>query len=187
MSDDLNKVMKQAESNMDKAVNHYVNELGKIRAGKASPQMLDGVYVDYYGNSTALSQIGNISTPDARTLSIQPWEKNMLGAIEKAIINSNLGFNPQNDGNVIRINIPPLTEERRKQLVKMSKEESEQGKVSIRSIRKETNENIKKLVKDGLPEDEGKRAETKVQELTDKFIAKIDDILKTKEKEILTV
>ncbi len=184
---DLNKFLDAAKTQMEKALSHLDIELAKIRAGKASPQMLDGVFVDYYGASTPLSQIGTINTPDARTLVIQPWEKSMLTAIEKGITYANLGFNPQNDGNVIRITIPPLTEERRKQLVKMAKAEAEEGKITIRNIRKEVNENIKKAVKAGVPEDEGKVAETKVQDLTDKHIAKVDEVLKVKEKEILTV
>lgn len=174
-------------ASMDKAVDHLVTDLGKVRAGKASPQMLDTVFVDYYGTNTPLAQVAAINTPDAKTLTIQPWEKNMLTPIEKAIAYANLGFNPQNDGVVIRISLPPLTEERRKQLVKMAKEATEHGKVTIRNIRKDTNESLKKLVKNGLPEDEGKKGETKVQELTDKYIAKMDDVLKNKEKEILTV
>ncbi|RYD75661.1 MAG: ribosome recycling factor [Sphingobacteriales bacterium] len=184
---DLNKLIDAGRAQMEKALSHLDIELGKIRAGKASAQMLDGVFVDYYGASTPLSQIGTINTPDARTLVIQPWEKSMLTAIEKGITYANLGFNPQNDGTVIRITVPPLTEERRKQLVKMAKAEAEEGKITIRNIRKEINENIKKAVKGGVPEDDGKAAETKVQDLTDKHIAKVDEILKTKEKEILTV
>lgn len=187
MSEELNKVLKDTDATMAKAIEHLDSELGKIRAGKANPAMLDGVFVDYYGASTPLSQIGNISTPDPRTIVIQPWEKPLLGAIEKAITNANLGLNPQNDGNIIRLNIPPLTEERRKQLVKMSKAEAESGKITVRNIRKDMNEAIKKLVKDGLPEDDGKTGEAKVQEYTDKYIKKIDDILTEKEKEILTV
>ncbi len=187
MIEQLNNVIKDTEATMAKAVDHLSSELAKIRAGKANPSMLDSVFVDYYGTSTALAQIGNISTPDPRSLVIQPWEKPLLGAIEKAIVNANLGFTPQNDGNIIRINIPPLTEERRNQLVKMSKQEAEQGKVAIRNIRKDMMESIKKLVKDGLAEDEGKNGETKVQEQTDKYIRKIDEILVAKEKEIMTV
>jgi ribosome recycling factor len=187
MSDELNKELDKAHGTMEKAIEHLSTDLSKVRAGKAAPQMLDTVFVDYYGTNTPLAQIGTINTPDAKTLVIQPWEKNMLTAIEKAIAYANLGFNPQNDGTVIRISLPPLTEERRKQLVKMAKETAEQGKVTIRNIRKEVNENIKKLVKNGLPEDDGKRGEAKVQELTDKYIAKVDEVLKLKEKEILTV
>ena len=187
MIEQLNQVTKETDSAMAKALDHLENELAKIRAGKANPSMLDSVYVDYYGTSTALSQIGNISTPDPRSLVIQPWEKPLLGAIEKAIVNANLGFSPQNDGNIIRINIPALTEERRNQLVKMSKSEAEQGKVAIRNIRKDMMEAVKKLVKDGLAEDEGKGGEIKVQEHTDKYIRKIDEVLAAKEKEIMTV
>lgn len=184
---DINSVLNSTRSQMEKAIEHLEKELGKIRAGKAAPQMLDSVFVDYYGNSTPLNQVGSISTPDAKTIVVQPWEKSMLTAIEKGITYANLGFNPQNDGTVIRITLPPLTEERRKQLVKMAKDELEHGKITIRNIRKDANESIKKLVKDGLPEDEGKGGEGKVQELTDKYIAKMDEILKAKEKEILTV
>ena len=187
MTDQLNQVTKETDSAMARALDHLSNELAKIRAGKANPSMLDGVYVDYYGTATALSQIGNVSTPDARSIVIQPWEKPLLGAIEKAIVNANLGFTPQNDGNIIRINIPPLTEERRNQLVKMSKAEAEHGKVAIRNIRKDMMEAVKKLVKDGLAEDEGKGGEIKVQEHTDKYIRKIDEVLAAKEKEIMTV
>ncbi|MGZ5282089.1 MAG: ribosome recycling factor [Bacteroidia bacterium] len=184
---DLNKLLVAGRTQMEKALSHLDSELSKIRAGKAAAQMLDGVFVDYYGASTPLSQIGTVNTPDARTLVIQPWEKSMLSAIEKGITYANLGFNPQNDGSVIRITVPPLTEERRKQLVKMAKAEAEEGKITIRNIRKEINENIKKAVKGGIPEDDGKAAETKVQDMTDKHIAKVDEILKVKEKEILTV
>jgi ribosome recycling factor len=187
MSQDVSKILKDAEVSMDKAIEHLKGELAKVRAGKANPQMLEGVYVDYYGTPTPLAQVGAINTPDPRTLVIQPWEKNMLQPIEKAIINSNLGLNPQNDGNVIRLSIPVLTEERRKQLVKMSKQEAEHSRVAIRSIRKETNEAIRKEIKNGLPEDEGKRAEDKVQQLTDKHIAKVEETLQQKEKEIMTV
>jgi ribosome recycling factor len=172
---------------MDKAISHLESELAKIRAGKASAQMLDGIYVDYYGNNTPLNQIANINTPDARTLAIQPWEKQMLGVIEKAIFGSNIGLTPMNDGQMIRINIPPLTEERRISLVKQSKVEAENCKVSIRTIRRDANEAIKKLQKDGLAEDIAKDAETRVQQLTDAYILKADKHLEIKEKEIMTV
>ena len=187
MSDDVSKMLDGAKSLMDKSIEHLDTELSKVRAGKAAPQMLDTVQVDYYGTNTPLAQVASVNTPDARTLVIQPWEKNMLTPIEKAITYANLGFNPTNDGTVIRITIPPLTEERRKALVKNAKDIAEHGKVTIRNIRKDVNENVKKLVKNGLPEDEGKKAETKVQEMTDKFITKVDEILKAKEKDILTV
>ncbi len=187
MSAETDQLLKDTTAHMEKAIDHLNNELSKIRAGKASPQMLDNIYVDYYGTNTPLSQVANVSTPDAKTLSIQPWEKNMLTPIEKAITYANLGFNPTNDGNIIRINLPPLTEERRKQLVKMTKEEAEHSKVSIRTLRKEANEEIKRLVKNGLPEDDGKASEAKIQELTDRYIAKVDELIRVKEKEILTV
>ena len=176
-----------ATAGMDKAISHLEAELAKIRAGKASAQMLDGIYVDYYGNNTPLNQVANINTPDARTLAIQPWEKQMLGPIEKAIFGSNIGLTPMNDGQMIRINIPPLTEERRVNLVKQSKSEPEHAKVSIRNIRREANEAIKKLQKDGLAEDLAKDAEAKIQQLTDAYIVKADKHLEIKEKEIMTV
>jgi ribosome recycling factor len=172
---------------MEKAISHLESELAKIRAGKASAQMLDGIYIDYYGNNTPLNQVANINTPDARTIAIQPWEKQMLGVIEKAIFGSNIGLTPMNDGQMIRINIPPLTEERRLSLVKQAKSEAENCKVSVRNIRRDANEAVKKLQKDGLPEDSAKDAETKIQQLTDTYIAKADKHLEIKEKEIMTV
>ena len=187
MSESLETIMQDATAAMKKAISHLETELTKIRAGKATPAIVDGIHVDYYGNATPLNQVANITIPDARTISLQPWEKNMITAIEKAITYANLGFNPQNDGTVVRISLPPLTEERRKQLVKMAKETAEHGKVTVRNLRKDGNEAIKKLVKAGVPEDEGKIGETKIQDLTDKYIAKIDEILKGKETEILTV
>jgi ribosome recycling factor len=187
MNEIAKKVIDQMESNMGKAVAHLENELLKIRAGKANPQMLEGIYVDYYGSSTPLSQVANVNTPDARTLVIQPWEKNMLPIIEKAIQAANLGLNPQNDGTIIRINVPPLTEERRKDLVKKCKTEGEHGKVSIRTLRKEANDAIKKDLKKGITEDEAKEAEDKIQKVTDQYIIKVDKHLETKEKEIMTV
>ncbi|MEX1189446.1 MAG: ribosome recycling factor [Bacteroidia bacterium] len=176
-----------ANSHMEKAIAHLEAELAKIRAGKASPSMMDGIFVDYYGNSTPLAQVANINTPDARTIVIQPWEKNMLQTIEKAIFSSNMGLTPQNDGQQIRLNLPPVTEERRVGLVKQSKVEAENCKVSVRNIRRDANEAIKKLVKDGLAEDLAKDAEAKVQNLTDTFIQKADKHLENKEKEIMTV
>ena len=177
--------LETAEEMMDKAIQHTKNEFSKIRAGKAMPNMLDGVEVEYYGSSTPLNQVAGVTTPDARTLSIKPWEKGMLHEIERAIINSGLGFNPQNDGEQIRINIPPLTEERRLQLMKQVKSEAENGKISIRSARKETNDSLKKL--DGVSEDLIKNAEDDVQKLTDKYTAKIDQLVVLKEKDIMTV
>ena len=172
---------------MGKAVAHTESELTKIRAGKASPGMLDGIFVDYYGTATALSQVSNINTTDARTIVIQPWEKSLLSAIEKAIMDSNIGLNPQNDGNIIRLVVPPLTEERRRDLVKKVKEEAEKGRVAIRNIRKESNEAIKKLKNDGASEDEIKVGEGEIQKLTDTYIAKVDQLAELKEKDIMTI
>ena len=187
MSEDIELILEDTDDLMTKAVNHLESELIKIRAGKATPQMLDGIMVDYYGSGTPINQVGNISVMDARTLSIQPWEKNMLQPIERAIIAANIGINPQNDGSLIRIFLPPLTEERRRELVKRSNHEGESAKVAIRSIRRDSIEQIKKLQKEGLSEDEAKDAEKSVQEYTDKFIALIDKHLATKEKEIMVV
>ena len=187
MSDDVTLLLEDAQDSMQKALDHLETELIKIRAGKASPQMLEGLTVDYYGSLTPLNQVGNVSVMDARTLTIQPWEKNMLQPIERAIINANLGVTPQNDGNIIRLFMPPLTEERRKEFVKRANGEGEQSKVSVRSIRREAIEQIKKLQKDGLSEDEAKDAEKTMQDLTDKFIALVDKHLAAKEKEIMSV
>ncbi|MBC6399416.1 MAG: ribosome recycling factor [Ekhidna sp.] len=174
-----------AEEMMEKSINHIKDEFSKIRAGKASPGMVEGVEVKYYGNTTPLNQVAGVTTPDARTISIKPWEKNMLREIERAIINSDLGFNPQNDGEQIRISIPPLTEERRLQLMKQVKAEAENGKVRIRNIRKDTNDSLKKL--EGISEDLIKDAENDVQKLTDVYTSKIDALVSTKEKDIMTV
>lgn len=187
MSELVKKQLEEAKELMNKAVDHVENELTKIRAGKASPQMLDGIHVDYYGSQTPLAQIANINTPDARTIVVQPWEKNMIPVIEKAISDANLGINPQNDGIVIRLSIPALTEERRKDLVKKVKAEGEAGKVAVRNIRKDTNERIKKLQKEGVSEDEVKVGEAEVQKLTDSYILKIDKHIEVKEKDIMTV
>ena len=187
MSEDLEFILEDAKDGMQKAINHLESELIKIRAGKASPQMLEGLSVDYYGSPTLLNQVGNISVMDARTLTIQPWEKNMLQPIERAIINANLGVTPQNDGNIIRLFMPPLTEERRKEFVKRAGGEGEQSKVAIRSIRREAIEQIKKLQKDGLSEDEAKDAEKEIQDITDKHISLVEKHLATKEKEIMSV
>lgn len=187
MSEDVKLVMDIAEDGMRKAISHLETELVKIRAGRATPQMFDGLVVDYYGSSTPISQVGNISVADARTITIQPWEKNMLQPIERAIIAANLGVTPQNDGAIIRIFLPALTEERRKDLVKKVNAEGEQSKVSVRSVRRDTIEEIKKLQKNGLSEDEGKDAEKEVQQMTDKYIVLIDKHLAAKEKEIMAV
>ncbi|MGO1649225.1 MAG: ribosome recycling factor [Sphingobacterium sp.] len=187
MNELISLQLDECEDGMSKAIVHTESELTKIRAGKANPTMLDGVYVDYYGTPTPLSQVSNVNTPDARTIVIQPWEKALLSAIEKAIMDANLGLNPQNDGAIIRLAIPPLTEERRRDLVKKVKEEAEKGRVSIRTIRKDANETIKKLKNDGVSEDEIKSGEGEVQKLTDAFIVKIDQLAETKEKDIMTV
>lgn len=187
MNDDIKRTLSNAEAQMAKAMTHLETELGKIRTGKANPSMLDGIKVDYYGTPTPLSQVANINTQDARTLVIQPWEKSLIDAISKAIIDANLGVNPQNDGALIRLSLPALTEDRRKDLVKKAKAEGEHCKVSIRNIRKEANEAVKRFQKNGLPEDEAKEAETKIQTLTDNFSGKCDKHLELKEKEIMTV
>jgi ribosome recycling factor len=187
MTDDLSFILEEGKDSMTKAINHLEAELVKIRAGKANPTMLDGIVVDYYGNPTAINQVGNISAMDARTISIQPWEKNMLQPIERAIIAANIGINPQNDGNIIRLFLPPLTEERRREMVKRSNGEGEQAKVAVRSIRRDAIEQIKKLQKDGLSEDQAKDAETEIQEMTDRFIVLVEKHLAAKEKEIMLV
>ena len=187
MTDDLSLILAEGEDSMVKAINHLEAELVKIRAGKATPSMLDGIMVDYYGNPVQINQVGNISAMDARTLSIQPWEKNMLQPIERAIIAANIGINPQNDGNIIRLFLPPLTEERRKEMVKRSNGEGEHAKIAVRNIRREAIEEIKKLQKDGLSEDQAKDAETEMQEITNRFISLVEKHLSAKEKEIMSV
>lgn len=172
---------------MQKAITHLETSLVKIRAGKANPQMLDGIAVDYYGSSMPINQVANISVMDARTLSIQPWEKNMLQPIERAIIAANIGITPQNDGSLIRLFLPPLTEERRRELVKRCQGEGEHSKVAVRNIRRDAIEAIKKLQKNGMSEDAAKDAETEVQQITDKYIAVVDKHLSLKEKEIMAV
>jgi ribosome recycling factor len=187
MSEEVSLTLELAEDSMKKAISHLEAELAKIRAGKANPQMLDGIMVDYYGAPTPLAQVGNITVMDARTLMIQPWEKNMLQPIERAIINSNIGINPQNDGNYIRLFLPPLTEERRRELVKRCQGEGEHSKVAIRNIRRDAIEGIKKMQKNGLSEDAAKDAEADIQEVTNRYIALVDKHLASKEKEIMAV
>ncbi len=188
MSEELNFIYEEAEEHMQKSIDHLEHELKSIRAGKASPQMLATVVVDYYGSPTPLSQVANVSARDAQTLTIQPWERNMLSAIERAIINANLGFAPSNNGEVVIINIPPLTEERRRDLVKQAKEEAEVAKVSIRNIRKEANNDIKKLEKNKeISEDESKIGHEQIQNLTDRYIKEVEKHLSKKEKDIMTV
>jgi ribosome recycling factor len=187
MQEEVDFIIDQCEEKMEAAIKHLEKELLHIRAGKASPAMIDGVQVEYYGTLTPLSQVSNISTPDARTIAIQPWEKNLIPVIEKAILAANLGLNPENNGEIIRVNIPALTEERRKQLVKQSGQEGEIAKVSIRTARKESNESLKKLLKEGLSEDIEKDAEAEVQKLTDEFGKKVDALVEAKEKDIMTI
>lgn len=187
MNEEIQFLLEETKEQMEKAISHLEAELVKVRAGKASPSMLEGVYVDYYGTRTPLNQVSNINTQDARTLVVQPWEKAMLTPIEKAIQVANLGLNPQNDGVIIRIIVPALTEERRKDLVKRAKAEAEHAKVTLRTLRRDANEAIKKLQKNGLPEDEAKDAETRIQQLTDAYAAKCDKHLESKEKDIMTV
>jgi ribosome recycling factor len=187
MSEDLEFILEETQDSMKKALDHLETELIKIRAGKANPQMLEGLTVDYYGSPTVLNQVSNVSVMDARTLTIQPWEKNMLQPIERAIINANLGVTPQNDGNIIRLFMPPLTEERRREFVKRAGGEGEQSRVAIRNMRRDAIEQIKKLQKDGLSEDEAKDAEKEIQDITDRHIALVEKHLQAKEKEIMSV
>ena len=184
MEEEVTFILDSAKESMDGSISHFEKALVKIRAGKASPVMLSTVMVEYYGSQTPLSQVSNINTPDARTLSVQPWEKSILPEIETAIINSNLGFNPMNNGEMIIINVPPLTEERRIQLVKQAKSEAEDAKVSIRSARQEANKELKAL---DISEDRLKNAEVDVQDLTDSYGKKVDSILTVKEAEIMKV
>ncbi|QNL20960.1 ribosome recycling factor [Hyphobacterium sp. CCMP332] len=185
--EEIEMILELTEESMDKAVAHTKSELAKIRAGKANPSILEGVMVEYYGAMTPLNQLASVNTPDARSFLIKPFEKSILADVERAIINSNLGLNPQNDGENIRINLPPLTEDRRIQLVKQAKSDCEQGKISIRTVRKDMNDELKKLQKDGAPEDLIKDAEGEVQKITDKHSEKLDEIFKVKEEEIMTI
>ena len=187
MNDLIKKQLNDAKNLMEKAISHTDSELTKIRAGKANPSMLDSVVVEYYGAPTPLSAVGSINTPDPRTIVVQPWEKSLLSVIEKAIVDSNVGLNPQNDGSVIRLNVPPLTEERRRELVKKVKEEAERGRVAVRNIRKDTNGKIQRLKSEGVSEDEIKTGEGEVQKLTDGYIVKVDKLAEVKEKDIMTV
>ena len=187
MNEEIQFILDETKEAMENAIAHLIKQFANIRAGKASPSMVGSVMVDYYGSQTPLTQVANINTPDGRTLSIQPWEKAMIPEIEKAIMNSNLGFNPMNNGESVIINVPPLTEERRKDLVKQAKAEAEDSKIGVRNDRKNANNEIKKLEKDGLAEDMARNAEIDVQGLTDTYISKIDELLAVKEKEILTV
>ncbi|MEO5907901.1 MAG: ribosome recycling factor [Ginsengibacter sp.] len=187
MTEQTTEIIDAASVSMKKAMEHFEGEVVKIRAGKANPTMLDGITVDYYGNPTPIGQVGNISAIDARTITIQPWEKNMLQPIERAIIAANIGINPQNDGNIIRLFLPPLTEERRRELVKRSNGEGEQAKIAVRNIRRDAIEQIKKAQKEGLSEDAAKDAETSMQDITNDYISLIEKHLAAKEKEIMSV
>lgn len=187
MSEETNKCLNDAKQTMNKAIEYFEKELQKVRAGKANPAMLDGLKIMYYGNETPLSQVANISTPDAKTITIQPWEKNTIEPIEKAILAANLGFNPQNDGTIIRIPVPPLTEERRKDLVKKVKELAEEAKIAIRATRKNANDESKHLEKNGIPEDEIKKLTAEIQKNTDDSIKKIDHIAEIKEADIMKI
>ncbi|MDR1666314.1 MAG: ribosome recycling factor [Bacteroidales bacterium] len=187
MNEDVQLYLDDAVEKMEKALKHLSSELAKLRAGKANPSMLDGIFIDYYGTQTPLHQVANINTPDARSIVIQPWEKKLIGAIEKAIFAANIGLTPGNNGETVRLNIPPLTEDRRKGLVKQVKNEGENARVSIRNARREAIEEFKKLEKNGLPEDEEKDAEELAQKMTDKYYKKVEEILAKKEEEIMTV
>ncbi|MEN9291526.1 MAG: hypothetical protein RLZZ357_1370 [Bacteroidota bacterium] len=187
MTEELSMIYDEFKESNQKTLNHLENELTKIRAGKASPAMLGGVMVEYYGSMTPLQQVANVNTTDARTIIVQPWEKQMLNDIARGIINSNLGLNPQNNGEQLIISVPPLTEERRRDLVKKAKAEAEQAKVGIRNNRKDALDMIKDLKNDGLSEDAVKVAEEEVQKITNSYIKKVDDLIDLKEKDIMTV
>lgn len=187
MTEELNEIYSELRNSNSKTLTHLENELIKVRAGKATPSMLHGVMVDYYGSPTPLQQVANIGTIDARTISVQPWERAMLNEIAKGIINSNLGLNPQNNGEIILINVPALTEERRKELVKKAKAEGEHAKVGIRNNRKDALDFVKELKNDGLSEDFSKDAETQIQSITDNYVKKVDEQLDVKEKDIMTI
>ncbi|MCJ7446598.1 MAG: ribosome recycling factor [Bacteroidales bacterium] len=187
MNEEVDLIIEETRDRMAKALDHLEHELARLRAGRATPALLDGITVDYYGVNSPLSQVSNINTPDPKTIMIQPWEKTMLGTIEKAIMAANIGLTPVNNGEVIRINIPPLTEERRHQLVKQVRNEGETAKISVRNARKFANDELKQLLKDGLPEDMEKDAVEKVQEMTSDFNTKVDKVMAMKEKDVMTV
>jgi ribosome recycling factor len=187
MNEEIELIIEEVRERMEKALEHLEHELARLRAGRSTPALLDGITVDYYGVNSPLSQVSNINTPDPKTILIQPWEKNMLGIIEKAIMAANIGLTPVNNGEVIRINVPPLTEERRHQLVKQVRNEGETAKISIRNSRKWANDELKRLLKEGLPEDLEKNAVEEVQEMTNDFSAKVEKVMALKEKDIMTV
>ena len=184
---DTTVIKQDAEEKMQMTIEFLQETFSRIRAGRANTHILDGIRVDYYGSTVPLSNVATVTTPDARTILVQPWEKQMLKVVEKAIMDSDVGITPENNGEVIRLGIPPLTEERRKQLVKQTKQEAEDAKISIRNARREGIDEVKKAVKDGLPEDAGKTAEDDLQKIHDKYIKQLDDLFAEKEKEILTV
>jgi ribosome recycling factor len=185
--EDVSKTMGEAKAQMEKALEHLDHELLKIRTGKASTSLITDLMVDYYGSPTPIPQVANVQVSDARTITVQPWERNMLGPIERVLINANLGITPANDGEVIRLMVPPLTEERRKELVKKAKAAGEESKVGVRNARHKALDHLKKAVKDGLPEDMGKRKETELQDMVNKFVEQVDKVVTAKEKEIMTV
>lgn len=187
MDELVKMVLDETREKMEKSIKHLESELMKIRAGKASASIVDGIMVDYYGTMTPLNQVSNIGTPDVKTVAIQPWDKNMIDPIEKAILAANIGITPEDNGEIIRLNVPPLTEERRRDLVKQVKVEGEDTKVGIRNARREANDELKSLQKDGLPEDEEKNGEAEIQKLTDSFIEKVDKDVEAKETDIMTV
>ena len=187
MNEEVQLIYDLTSERMEKAIEHLENELVRIRAGKANVHILDGILVEYYGTPTPLNQVSNISTPDAKTIMIQPWEKTMIDPIEKALMQSNVGITPANNGEVIRLAIPQLTEERRRELVKQVKNEGENARVSIRNSRREANEEYKQMQKDGLSEDEAKTAEDQIQKLTDEFTEKVDKVVEAKEEDIMTI
>ena len=187
MNEEVDLVIEETRDRMQKALEHLEYELSRLRAGRATPVLLDGITVDYYGVNSPLSQVSNINTPDPKTIRIQPWEKNMLGTIEKAIMAANIGLTPMNNGEVIRISIPPLTEERRHQLVKQVRNEGETAKISIRNARKWANDELKRMLKEGLPEDIEENASESIQEMTHEYSAKVDKVMALKEKDVMTV
>ncbi len=187
MNEEVDLIIEETTDRMQKALEHLENELAHMRAGRANPLLLDGITVDYYGVNSPLTQVSNINTPDPKTILIQPWEKNILGTIEKAILAANIGLTPVNNGEIIRINVPPLTEERRHQLVKQVRNEGETAKISLRNARKWANEELRRMLKEGLPEDAEKDATETVQELVHDYSAKIDKVMAIKEKEVMTV
>jgi len=187
MSEDAQIVLDEAQESMEKSLEHLEREFQKLRAGKASPQMLEGVMIDYYGSQTPIEQTSNITTPDPRQIIVQPWDKSILPELEKAILAANLGFNPKNEGEILRISVPPLTEERRRDMVKKAKNEAENCRISIRNLRRSANDMAKTLEKEGMPEDEAKKLQDDVQKLTDSTIEKVDKALDIKEKDVMTV